>query len=82
MKIHCEENGIQKERNLSEAAERGRVKVMKMVRKKEAVLTQSDKGKGICVVNIDLYRRMGEDHTAQDKEIGWDQVRKCKAILK
>ena len=81
MKIQCDERGIQKERNLSEAAERGRVKVMKMVRKKEAIVMPSDKGKGICVVHIDLYQRMGEDHTAQDEEIGWDQIRKCQAIL-
>ena len=45
------------------------------MKNKELIVLPSDKGKGIIVITMDMYKTMGFDHTARDKEIGWDEMR-------
>ena len=58
---HCDEKGEQLTQNLSEAAMSGYKKVAKLVRKKQAVVMPSNKGRGVVVVEWDLYQQMGND---------------------
>ena len=75
MKEHCDENGKQHIQNLSQAAQHGRIKLAKLMKNKEHIVIPSDKGKGIVVISMDMYKTMGFDHMARDKEIGWDEMR-------
>ena len=55
MKLYCDENGNQTDANMSAAAQRGRLKIAKLVREKKVVVMPSDKGKGICVMEWGMY---------------------------
>ena len=79
IKRYCDEKGKQTDSNLTPAAERGRLKVAKLVRQKKIVCMPSDKGKGMVVVDRDIYERMGSDHTTADDVIDLKQARKCQA---
>ena len=67
----CYEKGIQHKRNLSENAERGRSNIMIMVQRKETVVVPSDKGKGMRVIQMDMYMRMRQEQTKNDVEKDW-----------
>ena len=45
MKEHCDENGKQHIKNLSQAAQDGRIKLGKLMKNKEHIVIPSDKGK-------------------------------------
>jgi hypothetical protein len=62
-------------------AQRGRIKLLKKVRKKEVVILPSDKGKGIVVTTMEMYARMGQDHTTKDREIQWRELKQCQAEM-
>ena len=69
IKENCNEDGSPKENNLNERRERGRNKVMDLIKKKKILVMPSDKGKGMVVLTPEIYNKMGEKHTANDKEI-------------
>jgi hypothetical protein len=81
IRINCNKDGEQDNVNLSEAAQRGRIKLLKKVRKKELMILPSDKGKSIVVTTLEMYTRMGQDHTASDREVQWKELKQCQAEM-
>jgi hypothetical protein len=45
------------------------------------VVLPSDKGKGVVVTTMEMYARMGLDHTAKDREVDWNELKKCQAEM-
>ena len=71
---NCKEDGSQKTEQLSKSQERGKIKVMMRVNKKEIHVSPADKGGGIVVMPLYMYQKMVRSHTSTDQEVSWERL--------
>ena len=80
VKEYCEEDGKQ-EANLTPAERRGLKSLRKRVKEGKIVIIPTDKTGKLCVMERKVYEEDGLIHTAKDREIGWEEVKKLQMEL-
>ena len=72
------ENGTQRADNLTKAERRGEIKLSKRTLAGEIVVSETDKSGKTTVSARDAYRKMGIEHTRNDKKISWQEFLELK----
>ena len=67
--------------NLSDIEIRGLRSILKRLRDSELIIMKTDKSGKFCIVSIEDYLRMGQDHISKDKEIGRLEVIEIDKLL-
>ena len=60
--------------------QRGYKKLQKRIQEKEIVVMQTDKTDKLAVVSREMYEKMGEAHTKDDKVITWEDARRIQRL--
>ena len=76
----CNKNGDQKT-NLAEQEQRGLKKLQKRIKEDSLVVLKTDKSGKFATTTKEHYIKMGQEHTAKDKIITRDGIRKIESIL-
>ena len=64
--------------NLTKSERRGLRKLLKRIKAGELVVLETDKSNKLCVMPMEMYKRMGIPHTQGDPEASWEEVIKAK----
>ena len=67
--------------NLSDIEIRGLRSILKRLRDSEIIIMKTDKSGKFCIVSIEDYLRMGQDHVSKDKDIGRKEVIEIDKLL-
>ena len=62
--------------NLTASEKRGLRKLKRRVKNGEIIILQTDKSGKFCVTDIETYRRMGREHSKNDKEVSLEEIEK------
>ena len=60
----------------------GRTSLLKRVAKGDIHVSQSDKGKRVVVMDMEIYHEMSKVHTAQDEEVDWRTLEETQRDLR
>ena len=83
MKENCKDNcGEQKTEQLTHQQDRGKMKVIRRVRKGEIHVSPSDKGKSVVVMPMAMYQKMVQTHTSKDKEVNWARLEEAQKLVR
>ena len=77
---HCSKNGEQKQ-NLTEQEQKGLESLVKRMSEEDLIIMKTDKSGKFCITTREEYKKMGSDHTKNDKVIGRDRIREIERIL-
>ena len=66
--------------NMSRAERRGFFKLLNRVRKKEIVITTTDKSGELAILTMEAYLEMGKTHVRNVKVASWEEVRDAKHV--
>ena len=77
---HCSKNGEQKQ-NLTEQEQKGLESLVKRISEEDLIIMKTDKSGKFCITTREEYKKMGNDHTKNDKVIGRDRIREIERIL-
>ena len=72
---NCDEKGNQKAKVLSKEESEGMKEIIKKVKDEEVVVAKTDKSHRLSLIDIDLFERMGNQHTEKDRKIDWEGIK-------
>ncbi len=72
---NCDEKGRVKHDNLTKEQRQGLKSLTKLVKDGEIVIRKTNKGKNWSISSLESYQRQGEEHTKDDKEAEWEEVK-------
>ena len=67
--------------NLTKDEKLGLKTLQERINKDEVIIMKTDKSNKFVVTTPDNYVKMGEEHTAKDKEITWKQMRELETVV-
>ena len=82
LKAECRNRGSQDHHQLDPEEMAGCTSLLKRVAERDTHITPSDKGKGIVVMDMEVYLAMSIVHTKGDKEIEWAELEESQRELR
>ena len=64
-----------------DSQERGKTQASLRVRKGEIYVSLSDKGKGMVIMPLYMYKKVTRRHTAGDKTISWEELKESQRVV-
>ena len=71
----CNSKGDQHYSNLTQAQERGKVKLLKRIELGEIIISETDKSQSFTASTPENYMAQGDKHTLKDKQISWKEYK-------
>ena len=68
--------------NLTKSERRGLKKLRKRIQDKEIVVLETDKSGSLCIMPLDMYMKLGEEHVKNDPKVIWEEVRSIQREIK
>ena len=81
IKDNCSEGGTQATHNLTATERIGLSKLKKRIKAGEIIVIKSDKGNRFTVSSIESYERQGDQHTAADRKVSEEELRRIQARM-
>ena len=79
---NCGPQGKQNTDQLTKSQIRGKIKLVTRVRKGEIHISPSDKGNGLVVMPMDMYRKLVTSHTQKDQEVNWQDLEEAQKLIR
>ena len=67
--------------NLTSSEKKGLKSLQERIGKDEIIIMRTDKSSKFVITTPEEYVKMGEEHTQNDKEISWEEVRELERIV-
>ena len=79
---YCKKDGSQEHQQLTKDEIKGKTSLLKRVSAGELYIGPSDKGKGVCVMSVEMYDKMSIVHTEGDTEVDWKTLQATQRELR
>ena len=79
---NCDQTGRQNTDQLDKAQTRGKKKLLMKVMKGQIYVSPSDKGNGIVVMPMEMYRKLVRAHTGKDREVQWKDLEEAQKTIR
>ena len=78
----CNEEGFQKENNLTREQMEGKKSLEERAKSGELIFTQTDKSGKNCIISSEVYKKMGDSHASKDQRVTWKEVEESRNEIK
>ena len=71
---NCDQDSNQKNDSITKSEKKGIRELLKKIKDEEIIVLKTDKSHKLSIIVIDMYEKLGKNHTDKDREIRWEDV--------
>ena len=67
---------------MTKSERRGMKKIKARIKAKEIAVCETDKSGSLCLMPLEMYKKLGEEHIKGDPVVDWERVREIQRLMK